>query len=215
MGGFGSAEAFSLHACKLLNGFGGGYLTTNDAELAKHLALTRGFGFGRFDHVAVAGGLNAKLNEMHAAMTLASLDDVEAQITRNRARYQTYQRLLAGILGIRLVEFDEKQRSGYKNIVVELLDEWPLSRERAISVLNAEGILARAYYSPPLHRKPMAYDYIPAQLPLTDELAEKFINLPCGHLMTNEDIIGIVEALEFISVNSVTINKRFAEKAIA
>jgi dTDP-4-amino-4,6-dideoxygalactose transaminase len=33
VGSFGRAECFSLHASKLLNGFEGGYITTNDAEL--------------------------------------------------------------------------------------------------------------------------------------------------------------------------------------
>src|SRR5690606_1129933 len=45
VGSFGRAECFSMHASKLLNGFEGGYVTTNDTELANRLALMRGFGF--------------------------------------------------------------------------------------------------------------------------------------------------------------------------
>ena len=215
VGGFGNAEIFSLHASKLLNGFEGGYLTTNDASLAKQLALMRGFGFSGPDNIVVAGGLNAKLNEMHAAMTLASLDDVEEQIARNRQRYYTYRRLLAAIPGLRLLEFDERHQTGYKNIVVELLDEWPLSRANTISILNAEKILARAYYSPPLHRKPMAYGYVTADLPMTDRLAESFLNLPCGQLVSNADIAGIVEILKFISSNANRINELLHEHGAA
>lgn len=215
VGGFGNAEAFSLHACKLLNGFGGGYLTTNDASLAKQLALMRGFGFGGVDNIVVPGGMNAKLNEMHAAMTLASLDGLEEQVARNRQRYYTYKRLLPTIPGIRLLEFDEGHRAGYKNIVVELLDEWPLTRADTISILNAEKILARAYYSPPLHRKPMSFAHVPADLPVTDRLAERFLNLPCGHLVSNEDITGIVEMLGFISDNANRISDRLRESGVA
>ena len=212
VGGFGSAEAFSLHACKLLNGFGGGYITTNDASLAKQLALMRGFGFGGIDSIVVPDGLNAKLNEMHAAMTLASLDGLEDQVKRNRQRYITYKHLLPAIPGIRLLEFDERYKAGYKNIVVELLDEWPLSRADTISTLNAEKILARAYYSPPLHRKPMAFPHVPADLPVTDRLAERFLNLPCGHLVSNDDITGIVGMLGFMSANADGISARLREK---
>ncbi len=218
VGGFGSAEAFSLHACKLLNGFGGGYLTTNDAALAKRLALARGFGFQDVDTVVIPGGLNANLNEVHAAMALASLDDIEAQIGRNRDRYRQYQQLLAGLPGVRLLEFDEHFRTGYKNIVVELTDDWPLTRARTISVLNAEGILARAHYAPPLHRKAMAHEYVPAHLPLTDQLAEKFLNLPCGHFVSLDDIQKIVGVLAFISANAGRIAERLtgtAERAVA
>jgi len=215
VGGFGSAEAFSLHACKLLNGFGGGYITTNDASLARQLALMRGFGFADIDKIVVPCGMNAKLNEMHAAMALASLDGLEEQISRNRQRYYTYKRLFPAIPGIRLLEFDENYGAGYKNIVVELLDEWPLTRADTISILNAEKILARAYYSPPLHRKPMAFAHVPADLPVTDRLAEKFLNLPCGHLVSNDDITGIVEMLTFISTNANRIRDRLYENGVA
>lgn len=215
VGGFGNAEIFSLHASKFLNGFEGGYLTTNDASLARRLALMRGFGFGGVDNIVVPGGMNAKLNEVHAAMTLASMDDVEDQVERNRQRYYTYRRLLPAIPGIRLLEFDEGQRTGYKNIVVELLDEWPLTRADTINILNAEKILARAYYSPPLHRKPMAYGYVPADLPLTDRLAERFLNLPCGQLVSNDDITSIVEMLGFITDNANRINDRLRESGVA
>lgn len=215
VGGAGSAEAFSLHACKLLNGFGGGYITTNDASLARQLALMRGFGFEEIDKIAVSGGMNAKLNELHAAMSLASLDDVEDQVARNRKHYYTYRRLLAPIHGIRLLEFDEHHRSGYKNIVVELLDEWPLNRADTINILNAEKILARAYYSPPLHRKLMTFSHVPADLPVTDRLAEKFLNLPCGQLVCNDDVADIVEMLAFISTNAIQISDRLHENALS
>lgn len=214
VGSFGNAEVFSLHASKFLNGFEGGYITTNDASLARQLALMRGFGFAGADNIAVSGGMNAKLNEIHAAMTLACLDGVEEQVARNRQRYYTYRRLLAGIPGIRLLEFDERYRSGYKNIVVELLDEWPLNRADTINILNAEKILARAYYSPPLHRKPMAYDHVPANLPVTDKLAERFLNLPCGHLVNDDDIADIVGMLEFISANAKRITDRLHENRV-
>lgn len=214
VGKFGNAEAFSLHACKLLNGFGGGYITTDDAGLARQLALMRGFGFDVVDHIAVPGGLNAKLNEMHAAMTLASLDGLDEQVARNRELYYAYKRLLPAVRGIRLLEFDEKFRAGYKNIVVELLDEWPLSRADTISILNADNILARAYYSPPLHRKPMAFPHVPADLPVTDRLAERFLNLPCGQLVSKEDIADIVEMLRFMAANATQISDRLRDKTV-
>lgn len=214
VGGFGNAEGFSLHACKLMNGFGGGYITTNDASLARQLALMRGFGFEQMDKIVVPNGMNAKLNEMHAAMALASLDGVDEQVAGNRQHYYTYKRLLSAIAGIRLLEFDESHAAGYKNIVVELLDEWPLTRQDTISILNAEKILARAYYSPPLHSKPMAFPHVASDLPVTDMLAERFLNLPCGQLVSNDDIADIVETLGFLSFNAGRINSRLHENSV-
>jgi len=205
IGGFGAAEIFSMGASKLVNGFEGGYITTHDAQLAERLSLMRDFGRNEQGNVIAPGGLNARLNEVHAAMALAGLDDLDDQIARNRERYRTYQRLLASLPGIRLLEFDETQRPGYKNIVIEVLDDWPLSRADTVSILNAEMILARAYYTPPLHRKKIAYPYIAAELPVTDQLAERLILPPCGHLVSNEDIAVFVELLKFMRTNAVAI----------
>lgn len=205
VGSFGAAECFSLHASKLLNGFEGGYVTTNNTELANKLSLMRGFGFLGPDNIVVQGGLNAKLNEIHAAMALANLDALEIQIVNNKNNYKRYKDGLASIQGIRLLEFNESYKTSYKNIVVEMLDDWPLSRDQTIVILNAENILARAYYSPPLHQKQMQYPYIPTDLKLTDELAQHFILLPCGAHVTIDDIDKIISLLAFLQIHGKSI----------
>lgn len=208
VGYFGHAEIFSLGASKLVNGFEGGYLTTNDAALAAQLALTRNSGCNGADNVVVAGSMNARLNVIHAAMALASLDDLDSQIYRNHLRYNTYKRLLGSLAEIRLLEFDENTRPGYKNILLELLDGWPLTRDDTIRILNAEKVLARAYYPQPLHRKKMVYCHVAADLPVTERLSERFILPPCGHFVSDDDIARIVELLSFIFTHAEAINDR-------
>jgi dTDP-4-amino-4,6-dideoxygalactose transaminase len=209
VGSFGRAKCFSLHASKLVNGFEGGYITTDDDALAHQLATLRGFGFFGPDRTEGLG-INAKLNEMHAAMTLAGLDDLEAQVERNRARYRCYQHELADVPGLRLLPFDETEQTSYKTIVVELTNEWPLSRAQTLELLNREGALARAYYAPPLHRKKAQYPTIAPALPLTDRLAERFMLLPCGHLVDEADIAAFVELLRFIAREAPTLQRRIA-----
>ncbi|TDN68008.1 aminotransferase class I/II-fold pyridoxal phosphate-dependent enzyme [Paraburkholderia sp. BL10I2N1] len=202
VGGFGYAECFSLHASKLLNGFEGGYVTTNDRALASTLASLRDGG------TLQRGALDARLGDTHAAMALANLDELDAQVLRNRERYYHYRKLLPAVPGIRLIDFDETHRTSYKNIVVEQLDNWPLSRSLTIDILNAERVLARAYYAPPLHSKPMAYPYIPADLPQTDRLAGRFALMPCGDFVTIDDIDTVVALLSFIRAHADEIRAR-------
>lgn len=192
VGAFGHAECFSLHASKLINGFEGGYVTTNDPEIARRLAALRD------GATKVPGAVDARLADVHAAMALANLDELDAQVASNRARYERYKAALEAVPGVRLLTFDESQPTSYKNIVVELTAEWPLTRALTLEILNAENVLARAYYAPPLHSKPMAYPYIPADLPVTDRLAQRFMLLPCGEFVTLEDIDAVVELLAFI-----------------
>jgi dTDP-4-amino-4,6-dideoxygalactose transaminase len=207
VGSFGAAECFSLHASKLINGFEGGYVTTHDEDLARRLALMRGFGFAALDEV-VELGLNAKLNEAHACMALACLDDLEAQVVRNRARYQRYRSALAAVAGLRLLEFDEAEKTSYKTIVVELTADWPLGREKTLEILHAEGALARPYYHPPLHQKTMSYPHVEADLPLTDQLADAYLLLPCGHFVTDAHIDSVCGLLGFLSQNAEVIGGR-------
>ena len=209
VGGFGQAECFSLHASKLVNGFEGGYVTTNDDALADRLRHLRDDGReadpagdrleAGVDDMPPAGlGMHAALNEVHAALALAGLDELPAQIARNEARYRCYQRELAGLPGLRLLPFDEAEATSFKTIVVELSGDWPLSRDQTVELLNREQILARAYYAPPLHRKTMRYPALPATLPLTDQLATRFLLLPCGHFVTEADIAAVAGLLRWI-----------------
>ena len=206
VGQFGEAECFSMHASKLLNGFEGGYITTNNVKLAKQLSLLRSFGFEGQDNCIVSGGLNAKLNEIHAGMALANLDVLEDLVADNKVRYKHYQAGLEGLQGVRLIEFDEDHNSAYKNILIELLDSWPFSRDQTVSILNAESILARAYYSPALHQKTMLYPNHISELPVTSMLASRFLLLPCGDFISDVDIEKIVSLLKFMSLHADNIN---------
>ena len=183
VGSFGAAECFSLHASKLLNGCEGGYVTTNDPVLAGRLAAMRD-GLG-------PDGMDARLNRLHAAMALAALDGLDDQVARNRVRYEAYRRGLPP--GLRLLPFEEG--SSFKTVVVEVMPAWPRSRAETLSALNAANVLARAYYHPPLHRKAMGYPHVPADLPGTDDLAERFMLLPCGDHVEFEDIGAVLGLL--------------------
>lgn len=197
VGTFGRAEAFSMHATKLVNGFEGGYITTNDAALADHLDLMRGFGFRTQDQPAFFG-INAKLNEIHAAAALASLDDLPALVQRNHRRYETYGQLLTAVPGISLRAFDEREQTSFKNVLAHLDEAWPLSRAATLAVLQAEGALARAYYSPPLHRTQPGFEIRFGELPVTERVTEEYVLLPCGDQVGASDIEAIVELLAFL-----------------
>ena len=72
IGNFGEAEVFSFHATKFINAFEGGMVATNNDTLAAKIRLMKNFGFAGYDNV-VHIGTNGKMNEMCAAMGLASL----------------------------------------------------------------------------------------------------------------------------------------------
>ncbi|MFM0030378.1 aminotransferase class I/II-fold pyridoxal phosphate-dependent enzyme [Paraburkholderia madseniana] len=209
VGSAGKAECFSMQSSKLFNAFEGGYVTTHDAALATRLRDMRNLGL-RHDGTLDPIGIGARQNEMHAAMALAAIDDVEDQILRNRHRYRAYQRLVPTVPDMRLLKFDETERCGYKNIVVELLDGWPVKRAHVLAILHAEHMLSRPYYSPALHQKRVDYPTVASDLSATELLAERFLMLPCGHFVDESDIETIVALLSFIHAHAAEINQRFS-----
>ncbi len=207
VGTFGRAECFSMQSSKLLNAFEGGYVTTGEDALALRLRAMRNYGFGP-DGEPAAPGMNAKQNEIHAAMALAALDDVHEQVELNRRRYDRYKAGLAGVAGIRLVPFDERERNGYKNIVVELLDDWPISRELTLALMHKDNLLCRAYYSPPLHQKSTGYPMVWGDLSQTEELAQRFLMLPCGYFLSEDEVGRVCEYLRAIHTHGPALVQR-------
>jgi len=206
VGSFGDAECFSMHASKLINGFEGGYMTTNNAELASIVKLTRAFGMHGQDNVTRLG-VNAKLNEVHAAMALAGLDDLPNQIQRNLRRYKQYKEGLQAIRGLEIVEYDSGEKRSFKNVLVKLNSEWPMSRENTIHLLHAENMLVRPYYFPPLHTKDTDYDSIISDLPNAELVSEQYLLLPSGEFLSERDIERILTLLLFLQENGIEFPK--------
>lgn len=193
VGSFGDAEVFSCHASKLINGFEGGYITTRNPALAATLAQLRQAG---------NGGMQCTLPPAHAAMALQSLNQIEEQVAHNRSIYRAYQEALAKTPGLQLLAFNEAQRTSYKNIVVKLNYDWPMPRDYTVQLLNAEGVLARAYYNPPLHLKSTDYPTIKTPLPLTERAAQQYMLLPCGYQFDHSQVATVVGLLKFISTHA-------------
>ena len=198
IGGFGKAEVFSLHAAKLLNGFEGGYITTNDLQLTKHLQAARNFGFSGRDRVDSLG-MNAKLNEIHAALSLAALDTLSTVISRNRLRYETYVNNLTNISGLHILRYSQDEQCNYEHCLIGIDDTWLITRDELISIFCSEKVLAWPYYSPPLHLSehcPLELPHV--ELPVTERLAKRYIQMPMGDLVQLEDIGKIAELFSFL-----------------
>ena len=202
LGGFGNAECYSVHASKFLNGFEGGYITTNDDVLAAKLQKMRTFGFRKQEDIACFG-INAKLNDIHAAMALACIDEVETQIRNNKNRYSIYRKGIKSIPGLQLLEYSDGQKNvrTYKNIIVKFTGAFPFSREETLAIMHKENLLARNYYAPPLHQKSATYNRITPTLLVTDRVAMEYMLLPSSAFMLEEDTHNVIAFLEFLVAN--------------
>jgi len=213
-----TAEVYSLHVTKLLAGFEGGYVVTRCARLAESLAWQRNFTLPALRPTAENGdeldqvlGLNAKLNEFHAAMALASLDALPLTIDRNRQRYAAYARGLEGIDGLRLLPYGEPATANFQLAILAVDRPWPVSRDVTVELLRAEGMVISSYYSPPLYRDREPKDF---RLPVAEWLAERHLQLPVGEFVDQDDVAAICGCLRSIAAHGPEIARRLTGRGV-
>lgn len=216
IGGFGDAEVFSFHATKFFNTFEGGAVTTNNDDLAQRIRSMRNFGFAGLDTV-VDLGINGKMSEISAAMGLTSLESLEEFISVNYQNYCAYRDGLMGVPGVKMVEYDSKEKNNYQYIVLEIDEhEFGLNRDVLIQILHAENIRARRYFYPGVHQMEPYRSYFPnARLVLqeTEKLTQKVIQLPTGTSIHKEDIERICDIIRFASEHSQSIKSQLSQNA--
>lgn len=182
VGSFGFGEVFSLHASKLINGMEGGYVCTNDEALMTELRKHKLY----------------EMHDGHAAFALACLDEIGINVSHNRDIYYAYRENIQSINGIRLLKFEEKEQTSYKNIVVEVTGDYGISRDKLVDILNHENVLARAYYSPPLSKKKYSFDTVASVLDNEEYACSRYLNLPCGSMVTVDDVKRVCELLVYV-----------------
>lgn len=183
-GQVGKLEVFSLHATKFIHGLEGGLICTQDDDLAETVRALLSFGYQH--GVIQYAGLNAKLNEVSAAVARHNFQYRDLFITHNAAVYGGYQEQIETIQGLRL--YPHEVGSNYQYMVLEVFPEFGMTADDLQQALQAEGVLSKRYFTP-LHSSP-PYKAHASQLalPHTDTLSQRILVLPGGEQMTPEGV---------------------------
>ena len=202
VGGFGSAEVFSLTPTKVLVAGEGGLVATNDVDLAERIRIGRNYADpGTYDSRFV--GLNARMSEYHAAMALVSLDQFDQVLRARRSLANQYRRLLSHIPGLSVQLVDSADESTFKDLAV-VVDPavFAMTRDQLVTCLAAEGIETRNYFDPPMHRQ-HAYAYLhDGELPVTDQVSSRIVNLPLYTDLSTADIDRVVDAVNRVHLHA-------------
>jgi dTDP-4-amino-4,6-dideoxygalactose transaminase len=198
IGGFGDAEVFSLSPTKLLVAGEGGIIATNDDILAERCRIGRDYGNpGNYD--CVFAGINARMSEVHAAIALSSLDHLEEEVTRRNELAIAYVRALEGIPGISMPSIRPDDRSTYKDFTILVdPDVFGIDADELSSILEAEGIQTRRYFSPPVHSM-RAYQSMAVRngvLDVTDAVSRRVLTLPMWSGISEEQVELVGRAIE-------------------
>ena len=206
VGSSGMCEVFSLHATKLINGFEGGYITTNDRTVAHDLRR-------RIKSSDGAPFLPSEIDPVHAAAALCSLGNVASTVAGNKRRAERYAQALAGRTDLRIWPDCGGTGRNFGSVLVEILDESPLTRDQIVELLCADGYLARPYYGPALHQLPLWAAEDRAALPVTERLSTKILQLPVGDPVSLENCDEIALFLRTCLDQPDRISKAFQRRA--
>jgi dTDP-4-amino-4,6-dideoxygalactose transaminase len=195
VGGFGDAEVFSLSPTKPVVAGEGGLVATNRDDVAHTVRIGRDYGNpGDYDTRFV--GLNARMSELHAAVALESLDDLDEHLEARHALALRYASALASVPGITVQRVPASDRPTWKDFTIAVhADVFGVSRDGLVAALRAEGVDTRCYFDPPVHRQRSHAGDVTRALPVTDEVAARVVSLPLYRDLGLHDVDRIASVL--------------------
>lgn len=198
IGVFGDLSALSFHATKVFHTAEGGAVVSNDPGLREKLALLRNFGIVNENEVRGVG-LNGKLSELHAALGILVLDQIDGEIASRARLAAHYHERLQHIEGLSFQRFAEGVGRNHFNLSVEIdAPTFGLSRDQLQEALRAERIISRKYFHP-LCSENACYANLPSSrpqaLPAAQRLASRILTLPLYGALGESEVDAIVDAL--------------------
>jgi dTDP-4-amino-4,6-dideoxygalactose transaminase len=205
LGTLGDAGCLSFHETKNVTCGEGGALVVTDPAVAERAEIIREKGTNRSaflrgevdKYTWVAEGSSYILSDVLAAMLdaqLDKLDEIQARRARVASRYHAELGEWARARGARLPPADTERRGNDHLFYLLLPDEE--TRDRCLSGLRAQGVMAAFHYVP-LHSSPQGRRLgAPAELPVTDRVARTLLRLPLHPRLSEEDVDRVVGALK-------------------
>jgi dTDP-4-amino-4,6-dideoxygalactose transaminase len=197
VGGFGAAEVFSLSPTKVLFAAEGGIIATNDDALAERCRIGRDYGHPG-DYNCRFVGLNARMSEPHAAVALASLEDLDERIDERNDTVRKLRAALGELPGIEFPLVPAGDRSTFKDFTILVDPEaFGMSADELGAALGAEGVETKRYYAPPVHRMTAYEGFIASNgsLQATDRASSRALTLPLWSGMTDDHVTRLTEAV--------------------
>lgn len=200
-GAMGAIGCFSFYPSKNLGGMGdGGFVTTNDDELAAKLFALRVHGSEeKYYHKYV--GLNSRLDGFQGAVLRVKLPHLDEWTEKRRSNADNYRRLFAEGGMTDMIALPT-ERSNAKHIYNQYVIRVPHKRDELRAFLTEKGIGTDIYYPVPLHlQECFAYlGYSEGDMPESEKAAHETLALPIYPELRIEQQKYVVEsAAEFFA----------------
>ena len=149
---YGDMSIISFHATKIFHTVEGAAIVIKDDALYEKAKVLRNYGIDGPDSVAMLG-INAKMNEIEAAMGLCMLEEEDSIYQDRKESHTFYTTQLENHVQLQKTNVHATQSYSYFPIVLK--DEKEM--ERVKEALMKENIAARQYFKPSLDTLPYVH----------------------------------------------------------
>jgi dTDP-4-amino-4,6-dideoxygalactose transaminase len=191
VGSFGHVAAFSFYPTKNLGAIGdGGFVATNDADVAQRARLLREYGWATRYVSDIPGG-NSRLDELQAAILRVKLPRLEADNSRRRAIAARYSDALRGT-GLTL-PLERPERGHVYHLYVARSPR----RDAVIDHLKRRDVQAAIHYPVPVHLQPAYRGRVRTvgALPVTERAAAEILSLPMYPELSESEVDHVIDAV--------------------
>lgn len=195
---FGDLSVLSFHATKVFNTFEGGAIISHSPEMKHHIDNLKNFGF-RSEILVEEPGINAKMNELQAALGLLQLKSIDQAILQRKVIANAYQKGLKDVNGIRTLTDMPDIGHNYAYFPIFINKEsYGMDRDALYEKLKQHNIYGRKYFYP------LISDFQPykelnsataSNLPNANDLAKKVLCLPIYPDLNKADYDKIVKII--------------------
>lgn len=187
---YGDAATLSFHATKVFHTVEGGAIVFKDNTAYERAVKMINFGIDTSDGSIVDYGINAKMSEVHAAMGLAMLDNMDEIIERRCELHALYLKRLEGIVPIPEWDAESSQNGAYMPVIFDNEEACTLVFEK----LKENHIFARKYFSPSLNEiTALCQERFIA--PVSESISKKVLCLPLYHDLSNDEVDVVTNSL--------------------
>lgn len=191
-GSLGDAAGFSFYYSKNLGAYGeGGFITTNDPELADTMRKIRDHGSGaRYHHDLI--GFNGRLDEIQAVVLRAKLPHLSAWNEQRREHALLYTKLLSGSPVSTPMETADTCHVYHLYVI-----QAP-RRDELQAWLKNTGIFTGIHYPIPIHLQASVgfLGYQKGDLPVTEEVTGNILSLPMFAELGDEEISEVAASIK-------------------
>lgn len=213
LGSFGDTQVFSFHPNKIMTSGEGGCVTTQDANLAKNIAIQRFHGIDRdaFNRYSKEGsqhydviqpGYKYNMLDLQAAIGFHQLAELESFITKRQILVERYNKLLANWPELTLPQYPSYNCRVAWYIYAPLINPEiaNMNRDEFMTQMQKHNI-GTGYHHHAAHLYTYyqkTYGYTRGQFPNAETISDRIFSLPLFAAMTLADQDRVIAVMKKI-----------------